>query len=204
MTRVKICGLTNDADVMAAIAAGADALGFVLAESPRRVTLETACRLAALRSPFISSVAVFLNASTDEVLIAANSGAFDFVQLHGNESPDDVQRVLRETHVRVIKRIRVSDSDDAQSLTREIARHPNAIPLIDPGAGSGKIFRWEIARGLSPALILSGGLTPENVAEAIRVVEPYAVDVASGVESAPGAKDAARMSAFVKAAKAFG
>lgn len=203
MIRVKICGITSAADRDAAITAGADAIGFVLAPSPRQLTLAAATALAAERFPFVTTVAVLMDAPLADAIAVARAAAFDLIQLHGREGPDYVEALTAATGVRVIRRVHVAEDATTTALAAQIALYPSAIPLLDPGAGSGKTFAWEMARGLSPVLILSGGLTAENVADAVRAARPAAVDVSSGVERAAGKKDASRMAAFVRAAKSI-
>lgn len=206
--RVKICGITRDEDARAAAAAGADAVGFVFAAtSPRRVTAETARRLAALLPPFVTAVGVFAGEPASRVREIAREAALRVVQVHG----DDVAREIaaEPRGLAVIAAARLASADDARGLD---ARFPGAAAILCDSAartetgregGTGVAFPWEWLRGvaLGSPLVLAGGLTPENVAEAVRVARPYAVDVSTGVESSPGVKDARRVAAFVAAAK---
>lgn len=198
MTRVKICGIRTEQAARAAVEAGADAVGFVFyPQSPRFVEPHTAARLARLLPPFVLRVGVFVNAPVEAVRRIAEQVGLDLVQLHGDEPPEVCARMPR----RVIKAVRV---DGPQALER--ARHyPACAVLLDAYApdrygGTGRSFDWSLARGLDRPVILSGGLTPDNVAQAVRQVRPYAVDVSSGVETS-GDKDPQKVAAFVRAVR---
>lgn len=200
--RVKLCGFTRAQDVRDALAAGADALGFNLARGPRRITVEQATALAALVPPAVQTVALFVDAAEDEILAALAATSCAAVQLHGDEPPELAERLRRR--VTVIKAFRLASADD---LTR-VRGYPADVYLLDaavPGlhGGSGKTWdhRWLAGRDLGAPVLLAGGLTPENVAAAVALARPWGVDTASGVESAPGVKDAQRMRAFVAAAR---
>lgn len=193
MTRVKICGITNVADALAAAEAGADALGFVFASSPRRVAPETVREIVRHLPEFVTTVGVFFDAPTDEIATVAADSGISIAQLHGSESVEHCDQL----HMRVIKRIRVEAGDSRARVMERIAPYARFTILLDPGGGEGKSFNWNLARGLSKRLIVAGGLTPENVGQAIRVARPYAVDVSSGVESSAGRKDATKMKAFL-------
>jgi phosphoribosylanthranilate isomerase len=200
--RVKICGLTNEADAHAAVAAGADALGFMFyRQSPRCLFLDQAAGIIRGLPPFVARVGVFVNPTEDEVRQAVSRCDLDTLQFHGEETPEFCLRFGRS----VIKAFRIRDAASLQILRD----YPVTAWLLDsyvPGqlGGTGAKFNWDLAvaaaQGGRP-VILAGGLTPENVADALRQVRPYAVDVSSGVESAPGRKDAGKMRAFVQAAK---
>lgn len=198
MTRVKICGITNLDDALAAVDAGADALGFVFVASQRQIAPPAAAEIVAALPPLVTVVGVFTDADVEEVVSIAQHVQLDAVQLHGQESPEYCRRLSGK----VIKRFRVFDGDDAESVAQRVAEYDVAAYLLDPGAGSGKTFDWRLARGVSRRLIVSGGLTPQNVGGAIRVVRPFAVDVSSGVEIRPGRKDHAKLREFVAAVRA--
>jgi phosphoribosylanthranilate isomerase len=189
VTRVKICGITNLADAQAAVEGGADALGLVFAPSPRRIEIETARAIVAVLSPKTVFVGVFRDAPLEEVKSVANQVGLDVVQLHGDESPEYCAEVNRC----VIKRFAVDER-----LRERLRRYCVFASLLDPGAGSGQTFRWEQAVGLDRRIIVAGGLTPDNVAEPVRLLRPFAVDVASGVESSPGRKDREKIRAFIR------
>ncbi|TYO95698.1 phosphoribosylanthranilate isomerase [Geothermobacter ehrlichii] len=199
--RVKICGITRRQDAEHAIACGADALGLVFYPgSPRYVELEAACRLVEGLPPFVSLVGLFVNADAETIRRTAAACRLDLVQLHGDESPED----CRLPGLKVIKALRVRDR---QSLQRVDDYRVDGL-LLDAWCpesygGTGKTFDWELAAGLARRrpLILAGGLNPDNVAEAVRRVAPFAVDVSSGVESSPGIKDPAKVAAFIANAR---
>src|SRR3972149_918550 len=199
--RVKICGITNREDAHAAIELGADALGFVFAKSPRQVTREHARDIIAELPPFVSPVGVFVDEKADMIKEICDFGGIHTVQLHGNEQPSYLKELEGYT---LIKAFRVKEEDDLQPLANY---KPHAF-LLDSYVkevmgGTGVPFKWEIARQAHKygIIILSGGLTPENVKEAIQIVKPYAVDVSSGVESLPGKKDKLLMKQFIANAK---
>jgi phosphoribosylanthranilate isomerase len=202
-TKIKFCGLTDPADADAAVAAGAWALGVILwPGSPRRCRQDVATEIAAAHRRQVQIAGVFVNATLDEVTRAADAIGLTLLQLHGEEGPAFCAEAARRTGCRVIKAARVRSGADIQALS---AFHTD-YHLLDsyrkgvPG-GTGETFAWDLARSHPTAVpvILSGGLTPDNVAEAVAAVRPYAVDVASGVESAPGHKDHNKLSAFAAA-----
>lgn len=199
--RVKICGITSADDALHAAASGADALGFVFYErSPRYLTPAAAAAICAELPPFITRVGLFVNEAPERIRAIAGQCGLDAIQLHGDEAPDD----CLAAPCRVIKGVRPSVGDDLDQLVR----YPVAALLVDaaiPGqyGGTGQRADWTVAAELAATrrIILAGGLTPDNVAEAIRRVRPYAVDVSSGVESAPGRKDPEKVAAFLRNAK---
>ena len=201
MVKVKICGITNTEDALMAVEAGADALGFVFFPgSPRYISPEQANAIIRSLPPFVQTVGLFVNEEMTTVNAVADQCGLDLVQLHGEESPDYCAAVNR----RIIKAFRVKD---ASSLD-DIRKYQVAGYLLDawsPSAhgGTGTTFNWEIAAraAASHCIILAGGLTPENVAAAVATVNPYAVDVSSGVESSPGKKDATLIRTFVTAVR---
>lgn len=206
-TRVKVCGLTRAADVAASVTAGADALGWVLVpSSPRHVPLTAAVNLARPVPPFISRVALFVDPRPVDVEAALATGAFDTLQFHGDESPEFCGRFFH--HARVVKAFRVRGPETLNRL--ESYRGVTHGWLLDahvPGiqGGTGTRFDWDLAVGAvgkGHPVILAGGLTPENAAEAVEQVRPHAVDVSSGVEARPGEKDTARVRAFLRAVRA--
>jgi phosphoribosylanthranilate isomerase len=201
--KVKICGITNLRDGMAAAEAGADALGFVFYDqSPRHVTVETASGLASQLPPFVMRVGVFVNAPEDLVIHAIRECGLNLLQFHGDEPPE----YCLQFGLMSMKALRVRD---AASLRALLSYHTDAWLLDayspDKPGGTGEKFNWELAleaRALGRPVFLAGGLTPENVAEAVRCARPYGVDVSSGVEATPGKKDHAKVRAFIQAAKA--
>lgn len=192
MTRVKICGITTPEDAVVADELGAHAVGMIFASSPRRITAEQAKTIHAVLSPWVIRVGVFVDAALDEIASVLDKVPLDAVQLHGSETPEDAAAVRRRFGVRTIKAIRVRD----QNSLRRLADYDVDAFLLDtyvagqPG-GTGKTFDWSLAVPLVERfrIILAGGLTVGNVAEAVSQVKPYAVDVSSGVERSPGRKD---------------
>jgi phosphoribosylanthranilate isomerase len=201
-TIVKICGITSPADALAAADAGVDAIGLNFYEgSPRHVTLTIAAEIAGALPPFMIKVGVFVNAEEDFVLRAIGECGLNIAQFHGDESPE----FCKLFPVMTIKAFRIRDTESLN----ELMDYPTDAWLLDAYVkdklgGTGAKFNWDLAvaaKKLGRPIFLAGGLTPENVGEAVRQVQPYAVDVSSGVESAPGKKDPVKMRAFVKAAK---
>jgi phosphoribosylanthranilate isomerase len=202
MTRIKICGLSRLEDVKAVAQGGADALGLVFHEnSPRHVSAQQAAQLAMAVPPFVTVVGLFVNPAEDEVREILAQVPVDVLQFHGEEPPEFCARFGRPW----LKAIRVKPGVD---LVQCAARYSGAQGLLldayveGTHGGTGVSFDWAmIRRDLPLPLILSGGLHAGNVAEAIRQVRPYAVDVSSGVEAAKGIKDAAKIAAFIKEVK---
>lgn len=208
---IKICGLKTDEAVAAALDAGADLIGFVFfPKSPRNVTLDEAVRLAAPARGRAKIVALVVDADDASLSAIASRLTPDLIQLHGHETPARVAEIARLTATPLMKALPVADAVDLDALPTflpHVARilfdaKPPKTPDALPG-GNGLSFDWRLVADLDPALpiMLSGGLTAENVAEAIDVTGVSAVDVSSGVESAPGVKDPARIRAFVKNAR---
>jgi phosphoribosylanthranilate isomerase len=198
MTKVKVCGLTNLADALIAAEAGADALGFVFVPgSPRYIDPSEAEEIQRHLPPFLSLVGVFADAPLKEVRLVAKTCRLSLVQLHGEESPAYCLSLKQ----RVIKAFRVKDSTSLKGLDQ----YRVEAFLLDshrPGllGGTGRTFDWALAGEAKRygRLILSGGLTPENVGQSVRVVRPYAVDVGSGVEEGPGKKDERKVRRFLE------
>lgn len=205
MVKVKICGITNFKDARQALEAGADFLGFnFYLRSPRYVTPLTARGILRRLPKNLASVGVFVNEREDEMLKIARQVGLDYLQLHGEESHAAIVNLARK--LPVIKAVRVRNSFRAAELTRY--KHVSAF-LLDGfdrhrRGGSGKTFRWNIALRAKRAgrIFLAGGLTLENVGEAIRCAKPYAVDVCSGVEARPGKKDPALVASFIRSVRA--
>jgi phosphoribosylanthranilate isomerase len=200
MVRVKICGITNWTDARLAVTAGADALGFnFYRQSPRYISPDEA-RLIATRLPRrVLLVGVFVNAAPEDVLRAARNVDLNLVQLHGEESPADVQELSESFPV--IKAFRVRPGFGGERLKRYRGASAFLLDAFDAQrrGGTGKTFDWSVAKKAKKygAVIVAGGLTPENVAGAIRQARPFAVDICSGVESRPGRKDPDRMDALM-------
>ncbi|WP_027714669.1 phosphoribosylanthranilate isomerase [Desulfuromonas sp. TF] len=202
MVKVKICGITNIDDAVHAADCGADALGFVFFDkSPRCISPEQARGIIAELPPFVTAVGLFVNEEPQRVREIAEFCALDALQLHGDETPQDC---LLPPH-RVVKALRVKD---ASSLV-PLADYAVSALLLDAWVsgiygGTGHVFNWELAARAAETrrIILAGGLNPDNVAEAVRSVRPYGVDVSSGVEAFPGRKDPKKVEAFIRNAKA--
>jgi phosphoribosylanthranilate isomerase len=200
--RVKICGITNLADAQAAVAAGADALGFNFYEkSPRFIPTAAAAEISRALPPFTLRTGVFVNPAEELVRRAIGECGLNLLQFHGDEPPD----FCTQFGLMSMKAFRIRD---AVSL-KELAKYQTDAWLLDAYAsdtfgGTGEKFNWNLAieaQRPGKPVFLAGGLTPENVAEAIQQVRPFGVDVSSGVESSPGQKEHARVRAFIKAAK---
>ncbi|NOS72905.1 MAG: phosphoribosylanthranilate isomerase [Verrucomicrobia bacterium] len=201
--QVKICGITSVADAQAAAGAGADLIGLMFYDkSPRHVTLETAAEIARSISPFVVKVGVFVNPTEELVTRAIAECNLSLLQFHGEETPE----FCTKFGVMSMKAFRVRD---AESL-RALADYNTDAWLLDaysPGAlgGTGEKFNWELAieaRKLGRPIFLAGGLTPDNVGGAVSLVQPFGVDVSSGVEMSPGKKDPAKVKLFIERAKA--
>jgi phosphoribosylanthranilate isomerase len=204
--RVKFCGVARLADAERAVELGAWAVGMVLwPDSPRACPPQEAAAIGAALHRRAEVAGVFVNAHLDEVAQAADAYGLTLLQLHGDEGPAYCAEAARRTGCRVIKVARVRSAADVQALrsVRTDFHLLDAYAADRPG-GTGETFAWELAASHphDPPLLLSGGLTPENVGEAIAAVQPFAVDVASGVELSPGVKDHARMAAFAEAVRA--
>ena len=200
MTWIKICGITHKEDALRAASLGVDAVGFIFAPSPRRVDPWNVRQIVQHLPPFLLKVGVFVDQDFSEVEKIANDCQLSFLQFHGEESPSYCQRFS----LPVIKAFRIKDPESL----RDIDLYPNASILLDTyhpakAGGTGDTFPWEIARRAKEKrhFILSGGLTPENVGDAVRSLRPFGVDVGSGVESMPGRKNLSKMVAFVKEVK---
>jgi len=201
-TRVKICGITRIDDGLEAARLGADAIGLVFyAKSPRAVSIEQAAEIAAALPPFVTTVGLFVNPSVDEVEATLAALPLDLLQFHGDESPEFCQQFDRP----YIKAIRMREGVD---LVVELERYQSGRGLLldtyTPGipGGTGESFDWDrVPAEVASKIILAGGLTADNVAEAIKQVKPYAVDVSGGVEASKGIKDAAKMCAFFNSAQ---
>jgi phosphoribosylanthranilate isomerase len=200
--RVKICGITNVEDAIAAVDAGADALGFMFFEqSKRNVTFTQAAEIIRELPPFVARVGVFVNASRDFIDKAVDSTGIDTLQLHGEETPAFCTELAPCT---IIKAFRIRD----RASLDECLNYRSYGWLLDSfvaGAqgGTGVPFNWDVAAEatkLSRMVIVAGGLKPETVADAVRKIRPYGVDVSSGVEASPGKKDHAKIRAFIEAA----
>ena len=197
--RVKICGITNLKDALLAEAAGADALGFIFVEKSKRyVTPEVVQPIVAALGPFVSKVGVFVDATLKEIQEVARAARLDTIQLHGREPAEVAAELCKE--FKVIKVFAFAPDLNIETLKNYPA---DAIMLDGIKPGSGEMFAWADASFLRgfPRLILAGGLDPENVTAGIETLQPYAVDVASGVEASVGVKNGEKVRRFISQAK---
>jgi phosphoribosylanthranilate isomerase len=192
-TKLKICGITNEKDAIMVSSLGADAIGFVFAESKRKISPSKAKEIIRILPPFITAVGVFMNAELDEVNKIAEYVALDAVQLHGNESPEYCNKMNRK----VVKGIEITQNDSKDSILKKMQYYSVAAYILDPGTGSGETFDWDIACGIEKPIIIAGGLSPENVKYVIKKLHPYGVDVSSGVEKSYGKKDMEKLKKFI-------
>ncbi len=203
MTRIKVCGLTDSQEAKAVAEAGADAIGLVFAESPRKIDPHRARQIVQNLPPMVQTVGVFVNESVEEIRRIIDYCGLDLVQLHGEETPE----TCKDLAPRAIKAWRIRSQTDIQALLpyQEVVK-AFLLDAWSPVAhgGTGETFDWSIANEaksiISRPIILAGGLKPENVARAIRQVKPWAVDVSSGVENAPGKKNIGLVTDFIRRA----
>jgi phosphoribosylanthranilate isomerase len=206
MTRVKLCGVTNLADARRVADLDAWALGMIFwPDSPRACSLEEAEAIGSQLHRRLELVGVFVNAPLDEVAATADLCHLSMLQLHGDEGPAYCREAARRTGAKVMKAARVRDAAQVHDLQRFHTDYHllDAYSPRSPG-GTGESFDWELARlhPRRPPVVLSGGLTADNVGTAIEMGQPFAVDVASGTEASPGRKDAAKLAGFVRAVRA--
>ena len=201
MTRVKICGITNLRDAEDAQRFGADAIGFVFAESPRQVSVSAAKKISWTVGPWIATIGVFVNESTKNILRIASECKLSAIQLHGDELASELYPLKS---YKVIKAFRVSEKKDL----KKIKNYDADAYLFDTKVaslygGSGKSFDWDIlkSKAILKPCIISGGLNPQNVKTAVRMLLPYGVDVSSGVEKSAGKKDPGLVKRFIQNAK---
>ncbi len=202
MIRVKICGITSRDDAVAAVEAGADALGFIFVKgTPRWIEPEVAGAIIREIGPFVTTVGVFVDRTVEGIEETAAVSGISLAQLHGNEAPETCGRL----RLPFVKAIRIQGEDDLSEIGRYKEARAFLLDSYAPGVlgGTGKTFPWAIAaRAAREArIVLSGGLTPDNVAKAIAQVRPYGVDVSSGVETSPGRKDHRKVRDFIRQAK---
>jgi phosphoribosylanthranilate isomerase len=202
VTRIKCCGMTRVEDALLAARLGADAIGLVFtARSARRVSIDQAVRIRQALPPFVSAVALFVDDAESLVREVVDALQPDLLQFHGQES----DAWCAQFGQRYLKAIAMGEGAAALSRLHD---YPGAVGLLLDGhglgevGGSGRTFDWsQMPRGLNQPLILAGGLTADNVAQAVRIARPWAVDVASGIETSPGIKDAAKMAALIDAVR---
>jgi phosphoribosylanthranilate isomerase len=203
VTVVKVCGITNPGDARVAVDAGADAIGLVFAESPRRVSVEEARKISTALPHNVLKVGVFVDTEPEEVLRIARAVGLDLVQLHGDETPETVTAV-RDGGVKVMKTLRMRDAASLEAFDGYEAD----LFLLDAYSekargGTGERFDWGVAKSIRGRdnIVVAGGLGPENVREAVELFEPYGVDASSSLEEEPGKKNDERVRRFVLAAK---
>jgi phosphoribosylanthranilate isomerase len=200
MVKIKICGITNYDDAQLAAGLGVDALGFIFAPSPRRITPEAARAIIEMLPPLVQTVGVFVNESEKVIREIVEYCGLSLIQLHGDESPE----FCKEFRPRGVKAFRLKDEESLKPI-RLYQGQVRAI-LLDTyqkglSGGTGRTFPWELAvkaKEIGLPVILSGGLTPENVEEAIRMVQPYALDINSGIEEKPGKKSTSLMTQLMQ------
>jgi phosphoribosylanthranilate isomerase len=196
---VKVCGTTSEEDALLAVAVGADAVGFVLAPSPRQVAVERVRDIVARLPPDVLTVGVFRDAAPEQVVEAVHRGRLKAAQLHGHERPEDTQYVHERVPI-VFKAFVAGDH-----AVRTAADHGADAVLLDAARpGSGRVFDWTLTEDapVNLRLVVAGGLNAENVGSAVARINPWGVDATSGVEAAPGRKDPRLLRAFVAAARA--
>ena len=204
---VKICGITNTDDALFAAEAGADALGFIFVpETPRYTEPQKACEIIGKLPEDIRKFGVFLDEAVSEVVRVTNKLGLDYVQLHGSESPGYCARLNGEVSASIVKAFRIGQRGDLDPIADyDIIGFLLLDSFVEGKAGgTGKVFDWSLAveaKRYGKPIILSGGLTPENVSEAVAKVSPYGVDVSSGVEKAPGVKDGDKVRDFIRRAR---
>lgn len=205
MTLVKICGITNLEDALVAQKFGADMLGFNFYPGSKRYVAPSSASVMVEELRAVKIIGVFVNADVEDILTAISYARLDSVQLHGNEDVEFIRSLRKRTNIEIIKAVRVRTMEDIQDLNwfGSDAILLDAFSAKEFG-GTGEIFDWQIAlaaREKVETVYLAGGLNADNVADAIEAVKPFAVDVASGIESAPGIKDHGKMKAFIANAK---
>jgi phosphoribosylanthranilate isomerase len=212
-TRIKICGITREQDLRAAVDAGADAVGFVFyPKSPRFVTPEQLRQLAPAMPPFVSGVALFVNPTVAQVHQVVDAGPIALLQFHGDETAEQCAAIAAAVKRPFMRAFRVKPDTSALDLIESEAQYRAASAWfsgllldtwVDAYGGAGKVFDWSlIPKELAPRVVLSGGLSVQNVTGAVAQVRPFAVDISSGVEASKGIKDARLIAAFVDAVRA--
>ncbi len=197
MTKIKFCGLTRPDDIEAANRYRPEYAGFVFASASRRyVSPQTAESLKLLLSPEIQAVGVFVNESVEKIAALLNQGIIDMAQLHGEEDGAYICRLKEQTGKPVIKAFKVKTAADIAAAEQS----PADYILLDSGAGTGTVFKWELIQGIHRPYFLAGGLSPDNVEKAVSLLHPFAVDVSSGIET-DGKKDKEKMAAFAAAVR---
>lgn len=212
-TRIKICGITRQEDLRAAVALGADALGFVFyPKSPRYVTPEQAAALCTVLPPYVSAVALFVNPTVEEVRAVAGKAPLALIQFHGDETLEACAELAAAVSRPFVRAFRVRPDTSPEELLEYERIYRAASPWfsgllldtwVDAYGGAGKVFDWSLVpKELAPRVVLSGGLNVQNATDAVVRVRPFAVDVSSGVEAQKGIKDARKLADFIGAVRA--
>ena len=197
MTKIKLCGLSRPCDIDAANELKPEYIGFVFApKSKRYVTPEKAMELKQMLLPDIQTVGVFVNEKPEAVAKLLQDGIIDIVQLHGAEGEEYIKQLHRLTDKPIIKAFRIETASDIESVLQSTADYV----MLDSGAGTGRVFDWNLIQNIIRPYFLAGGLDADNVTDAVRWLQPYAVDVSSGIETG-GLKDKSKMAAFVAAVR---
>ena len=197
MTKIKMCGLSSIEDIEAANAIKPDYIGFVFAEiSKRRVSAPEASKLKSKLDPDIKAVGVFLDDKLDFIASMLNLGIVDVVQLHGSENEEYIEKVREITNKPIIKAFIIRSKEDVERAEKSTADYI----LLDGGKGEGKVFDWSLLKAIKRPFFLAGGLNPDNAADAVKALKPYAVDVSTGIET-DGVKDREKMAAFANAVR---
>ena len=197
MTKIKLCGLSRPRDIQTANELKPEYIGFVFApKSKRYIDPQKAVRLKELLSSDIRAVGVFVDEAPDTVAALLNSGIIDIAQLHGSEDEAYIQRLRQLTDQPIIKAFQIKTQTDIAKAERCSADHV----LLDSGAGTGNVFDWSVLQDVKRPYFLAGGLSPDNVGDAVRLLHPYAVDVSSGIET-DGRKDEEKAAAFIAAVR---
>lgn len=193
MTKIKLCGLSRPYDIQTANELMPEYIGFVFApKSKRYIDPQQAAQLKELLSPYIRAVGVFVDEAPDTVAALLNNGIIDIAQLHGSEDEAYIQRLRQRTDQPIIKAFQIKSRHDLAKAKACTADHI----LLDSGAGTGNVFDWSVLRDVKRPYFLAGGLSPDNVGDAVRLLHPYAVDVSSGIET-DGRKDEEKAAAFI-------
>ena len=197
MTKIKMCGLSRTEDIEAANSIKPDYIGFVFAEiSKRRVSALQASKLKSKLDPDIKAVGVFLDDKLDFVASMLNLGIVDVVQLHGSENEEYIEKVREITNKPIIKAFIIRSKEDVERAEKSTADYI----LLDGGKGEGKVFDWSLLKAIKRPFFLAGGLNPDNAADAVKALKPYAADVSTGIET-DGVKDREKMAAFANAVR---
>ena len=200
MTKIKMCGLSRIEDIEAANSIKPDYIGFVFAEiSKRRVSALEASKLKSKLDPEINAVGVFLDDKLDFVASMLNLGIVDVVQLHGSENEEYIEKVREITNKPIIKAFIIRSKEDVERAEKSTADYI----LLDGGKGEGKVFDWSLLKAIKRPFFLAGGLNPDNAADAVKALKPYAVDVSTGIET-DGVKDREKMTAFANTVREEG